>query len=500
MKLFTAIQLKKWDAVTIETQKISSAQLIERAANACFQWFVHNDYLKKHFHIFCGKGNNGGDGLAIAGLLLENTKNVTIYILELGKKGSNDFQYYLQKLHKKTTDIHFIQSPDFFPAINEDDIIIDALIGSGLNKPLVNISKLLVEFINSSKATIIAIDNPTGLFPDKSTKGFTAVNANHTLSFQQYKLAFLLPENAGYFGQVHILNIGLDQKFSKTEQSIFEMPEEEIIKLIIKPRIKFSNKGNYGHASLVAGSYGMMGAATLAAKGCCNTGVGKLTCFAPACGYEVMQSAVPEAMCISNGEYYISPLNDLDQFDSIGVGPGLGKDESTRELLLSILRKYKRPVLLDADALNFISSDKTLLSEIPPGSVITPHPKEFERLFGVSSDDFQQLLLALDMARKYNIYIVLKGHYTFICTPLGKGYFNNTGNSGMAKGGTGDVLAGMITGLLAQLYPLPEAAILGVYLHGLAGDIASEKYSPYAMQASDLIECIPDAWKKLLAS
>lgn len=498
MKIFSASQLKKWDAVTIAAQKISSTQLMERAATACYNWLVQNDHFQKHFHIFCGKGNNGGDGLALASLLLENKQNVTIYILELGQQGSNDFQYYLQKLHKLTTSIHFIQSPDYFPEVKENEIIIDALMGTGLNKPLENIAKQLAEFINSSGAQIISIDSPTGLFPDKSTKGFTAVNANHTLSFQQYKLSFLLAENEKHCGEEHMLNIGLDTGFAETEESIYEMPGEEIIKSIIKPRSKFSNKGNYGHASIIAGSYGMMGAAVLAAKGCCSAGAGKLTCYTPACGYEVMQLAVPEAMCIAKGEHSVSTLNGIGHFDSIGAGPGLGNNESTRELLESIFREFKKPLLLDADALNCIASNKKLLGDIPAGSVITPHPKEFEQLFGKTLDDFKQLDMAMEAAREYNIYIVLKGHYTFTCTPFGKGYFNSTGNSGMAKGGTGDVLAGMITGLMAQQYPLPEAAILGVYLHGLAGDIAADKFSPHAMKASDLIRCIPGAWKKLI--
>ncbi|HMJ47309.1 MAG TPA: NAD(P)H-hydrate dehydratase [Ferruginibacter sp.] len=497
MKIFPATQMKEWDAATITVQDILPVQLIERAATACYNWLILNDRFQKHFHIFCGKGNNGGDGLALANLLLENKQHVTIYILELGRKGSDEFQYYLQKIHKLTSSIHFIQSHEFFPEIKVNDIIIDALMGTGLNRPLENIAKALVEFINSSPATVISIDTPSGLLPDKSTKNFTAVNADHTLTFQQYKLAFLLPENEKHCGKVHLLNIGLDKAFEETHESVYEMPDEEIIKNIIRPRGKFSHKGDYGHACIIAGSYGMMGAAVLAAKGTCMSGAGKLTCYVPGCGYGIMQASVPEALCIAKGDRFIDGLQDLDHFDSVGAGPGLGNNENTNKLLFSIFMKYKKPLLLDADMLNIIAADKTLLKQVPSGSVITPHPKEFERLFGKTTDDFEQLNLAMAVAKEFHIYIVLKGYHTFICTPFGKGYFNNSGNSGMAKGGTGDVLSGIITGLMAQHYPLPEAAILGVYLHGLAGDFAAKKYTPYAMQASHLVECIPEAWKKL---
>ena len=497
MKIFHASQIKEWDSATILSQDISSVQLIERAATACYNWLLRQNYYQRHFHIFCGKGNNGADGLALAILLLENHQQVSIYILELGSKGSNEFQHYLQKAHKLTTSIHFIQSREFFPGIDKNDIIIDALMGTGLNRPLESIARELVEWINVSSVLVISIDLPSGLLPDKSTKKFTAINADHTLSFQQYKLAFLLPENSKHCGEVHLLDIALDKEFELSNESVYEIPGEEIIRNIIKPRDKFSNKGDHGHACLIAGSYGMMGAAILAARGCSVAGSGKLSCYIPECGYIIMQLAVPEALCIAKGAHHIEGLGELMHFDSLGAGPGLGNTESTKNILLDIFRKYKKPVVLDADALNVLAAEPMLLNLIPAGSVITPHPREFERLFGRTQDDFEQLEIAMAMATKYNIYIVLKGHYTFICTPFGKGYFNSTGNAGMAKGGTGDVLTGIITGLLAQQYPLPEAAILGAYIHGLAGDFASSKFTAQAMQASDLIDCIPDAWKKL---
>ena len=300
-----------------------------------------------------------------------------------------------------------------------------------------------------------------------------------------------------FVGELHLLNIGLSDHFENDEPAVYEITDAAIIKAIIKPRNKFSHKGSFGHAALVTGSYGMMGAAVLAAKACMQTGTGKLTCYVPSCGYEIIQLAVPDAMCKVSGEKMITEIGSLAGYDAIGIGPGIGNHKGSSALLHEIFMLDTIPLVLDADALNTLAADKKLLSEIPADAVITPHPKEFERLFGTTANDFERLQLAIKKATELNIYIVLKGHYTAIITARGKVYFNNNGNAGMAKAGMGDVLTGLITGLLSQQYSLPEAAMLAVYLHGSAGDIAASKYSQRSMQASDLINCIADAWKLL---
>ncbi|CAN5895817.1 bifunctional ADP-dependent NAD(P)H-hydrate dehydratase/NAD(P)H-hydrate epimerase [soil metagenome] len=498
MKVFSSAQLKNWDAVSIREQNISSETLMERAANACYHWLLNNSFTNGPISIFCGKGNNGGDGLALARILLENKIPVTIYILELGKAGSDDFQLNLQKLHQITTDIHFIQSDVFIPMLEEKDLVIDALFGAGLNKPLDGVALKLVEYLNNNAGLIISIDIPTGLYSDKSTKGNTAIKATHTLSFQQAKLAFLFAENDAFVGKFHLLDIGLSEHFEETETAAYEITDASIIKSIIKTRNKFSHKGTYGHASLLAGSYGMMGAAVLAAKGCMYSGAGKLTCYIPACGYDILQVSLPEAMCKIVGEKYLADTVPGTMYDAIGIGPGIGIEQETDSVLRQLFLSDVKTLLADADALNLMAADEQLLSLLPKGSVITPHPREFEKLFGVSPNEFERLELARQKASTLKIYIVLKGHYTAVITPLGKVYFNPTGNAGMAKAGMGDILSGTITGLLAQQYLLPEAALLGVYLHGLAGDIAASKYSQQAMQASNLLECIADAWRSLL--
>jgi NAD(P)H-hydrate epimerase len=497
MKIFSAAQMQKWDAFTIANEPIASVNLMERAATACCKWLIGKNFGLQHFRIFCGKGNNGGDGLAIARLLLAHQCRVTVYILEFGNIGTNDFQANLEKLHTCSSDIHFLQSPDFFPVIDETDIVIDALFGTGLNKPLEGISAALVSHINLFHVPVIAIDLPSGLSADTSSKGMNIIRATHTLSFQNYKLAFLLPENEMYCGEVHILHIGMHPAFEQQEETLFEMNDIELIASLYKPRKRFTHKGTYGNAALVTGSYGMMGAAVLSASACLRSGVGKLTCYIPKCGYDIVQASIPEAMCRVAGDEYITSAKAIEKFDTIGIGPGMGIHASSGELVKEILMAADKPMLIDADALNIIANNPELLAAIPPCSILTPHPKEFERLFGHVSDDFDRLQLALKKSKEYNLYIIVKGHFSFISSPEGRGYFNNTGNPGMATAGSGDVLSGVITALLAQGYTALQSCIMGTWLHGSAGDIAAGLYSEEAMIAGDIIACLPEAFKKI---
>lgn len=488
MQIFATEQIRAWDEYTITHEPIASIDLMERAATACFDWLLQHNYKNRGFSIFCGKGNNGGDGLAIARMLAQTSHTVTVYILEFGHKGTNDFQLNLARLHETNAVIKFVSSEATLYPIPANDIVIDALLGSGLNRPLDGLTASLVQHINRSGNEVIAIDIPSGLFVDRSSKDNTVIQASHTLSFQCYKPAFLVKENAGAIGQVHILDIGLHAGYLHTAVPVYHFTDAALIGSIVQPRNEFSHKGDYGHACMIAGSYGMMGAAVLAARACLRSGVGKLTCLVPEVGYTIMQTSVPEAMCqVDDGTN-----KELDQYDVIGIGPGIGRQRAG--LLRSVLAQFQRPMVIDADALNILSEDRSLLKKVPAGSVLTPHPKEFERLFGKTGNDFERLQLALQEAAEWGIYIVLKGRYTFIATPDGKGYFNSTGNPGMATGGTGDVLTGIITGLLAQRYSPLQAALAGVYLHGLAGDLAAALTSQPSLIASDLIEYLGQAF------
>jgi ADP-dependent NAD(P)H-hydrate dehydratase / NAD(P)H-hydrate epimerase len=500
MKILSAAEIRDWDQYTITHEPVSSVSLMERAALTCVNWLERNNYFGNHFTVFCGKGNNGGDGLAIARILAKRQCNVTVYILESGQKGTYDFQHNLELLHKFPVDIGYIQTKENFHAFTYGDIIIDALFGSGLNRPADGIAAELIEHINESGCEIISLDLPSGLFADTSSKGNTVVAATHTLSFQCHKLAFMMAENAEAIGIIHILDIGLNEQFYENIFSTHEIVNKEIIKAIYKARNRFAHKGNFGHVLMIAGSYGKIGAAVLAAKACLRAGTGLLTVQIPKCGYDILQGTVPEAMVFTdfNSSFITRMETDENNFDAVGMGPGIGVAAETKSVIVELITHCRKPMVLDADALNILAGKPELYDKIFPYSILTPHPKEFERLFGKTENEFERIQLALQKAKELKVVIVLKGHHTFIATPGGKGFFNSTGNAGMATGGSGDVLTGILTSLTAQGYSSVEAAVLGVYLHGVAGNFAAKEYSQEAMIAGDITECLGKAFQTLL--
>jgi ADP-dependent NAD(P)H-hydrate dehydratase / NAD(P)H-hydrate epimerase len=501
MVILSAQQLHDWDAYTIRSKPIRSLDLMETAATRCVQWLAQQAYTQNPFTVFCGKGNNGGDGLAIAHLLAAKGCRVTVYIIERGQKGTDDFQANLVRLHETGLPVAYIQSPDHFPAVPKNHVIIDALFGTGLNRPLEALDAALVNHVNSCACPVVAIDIPSGLLADESSIGFAVIKAIHTLSFQCLKMAFLMAENETYTGHVQVLEIGLLPEYLNTINYEAVLVEQEILSALYRPRQNFSHKGNFGHAALVAGSKGFMGAATLAANACLRSGAGKLTCHVPACGYTIMQLAAPEAMSTTApGADYIERLPDLSGYQALGIGPGIGLHDSHAALLEGILQTFTKPLVIDADALTILAKRPALLSGLPAFALLTPHPAEFDRLFGKSPNDFARMRLAKQKAQTLRIIIILKGHRTFIAMPGGNGFFNSTGNAGMAKGGSGDVLTGMLTGLLAQQYPPEQAALLGVYLHGLAGDYAAAALTQEAMVAGDIAHYLGPAFRQLRKS
>lgn len=487
MKLLNSQQIHEWDAFTIASEPVASLDLMERAARKCTE-FISDNFADNSIKIFCGKGNNGGDGLAIARQLIENGINPVIYILELGAFGTPDFQANLHRLHELTTDIHFIQSGAFFPPIDKADVVVDALYGSGLNRPLQQLSEALVHHINDAKATVISIDVPSGMFIDKSSKGNAVIKAKQTLTFQTLKLCLLVAENEELFGSVSVLDIGLDPAFPATANTIFNMAEHGEIAAIYKPRKAFAHKGSFGHSLLIAGNPGKMGAALLAAKACACTGSGLLTVNVPESSMSVLNGYLPEAMSMARSE-----KTDYARFSAVGIGPGLGTNDDCKMLIQVLLHYYNKPIVFDADALNLLALEPDLLQKVPAGSILTPHPKEFDRIAGNSTDHFERINKALAVSQQLSCVVVLKGHHTLIAHN-GQGWFNSTGNAGLAKGGSGDVLTGMITALLAQGYASADAALLGAYLHGLAADIASKTIAMESMLASDIIDHISDAY------
>ena len=498
MQILSAEQIRSWDEYTIAHEPIVSIDLMERAAAACFQWIMQH-YEGKSFSIFCAKGNNGGDGLAIARMLSSN-HDVTVYVLEFGHLGTEDFQTNLARLHQTRVEIKFIPSEENIPTLSAGDIVIDALFGSGLNRPIEGLTAALVSTLNESGNEIISIDIPSGLSVDNSSKGNIAIVASHTLSFQCYKPAFLVSENEPNIGTLHILNIGLHPGYLESLRVENVFIDDRIARSILRSRNKFSHKGSFGHALIIAGSFGKIGAAILAAKACLRAGVGLLTVHTPVCGMHSLHTSVPEAMLeIDSHEKVNSSINtQLKKYHAIGIGPGIGTEYSTSTLLQDTISNYPHPMVIDADALNIMSAHPEWLGKLPALSILTPHPKEFERLFGSSKNDFERLALAKQKAKEYNVIIIVKGHHSFVAAPTGSNFFNSTGNPGMATAGSGDALTGIITSLVAQQYSPMDAAVLGVYLHGLAGDIAARKISEPSLVASDIIQNLGNAFRQLL--
>ena len=498
MHILTADQVRAWDEFTILHEPVASIELMERAAKACVTWLFDSGFKGKEFIIFCGKGNNGGDGLAIARMLSQSGHIVQVYILESGNPGTSDFQTNLQRLHPTKCILTFLTTVSAIRDISKEVILIDALLGTGLNRPLEGLAEEIVKNINGRGNTILSIDIPSGLFADKTSVSNTIIKADITLTFQCLKPAFIVAENDLHIGRLQILKIGLLDGYLQTINPSYIFIGAALAKQLLRPRKKFAHKGNFGHALLVAGSYGKIGAALLAARAILYAGAGLLTVHIPGCGYPILQTGLPEAMVDTDkNEFFNTALEkDISKFGAIGIGPGLGMQTETKGLLKQLLRDTSHSLIIDADALNLISNDSELLSAIPPESILTPHFKEFERLAGAVSNDFERLELAKKFALRHQCIIILKGHFTCIVTAE-KLYVNSTGNAGMAKGGSGDVLTGVVTGLFAQGYTSVEAAILGVFLHGKAADLALTESSYESMMATDIIDHLPAAFRTL---
>ncbi|MCW3162580.1 NAD(P)H-hydrate dehydratase [Chryseobacterium oryctis] len=485
MKIFSAEQIRNCDQYTIANEPILSIQLMERAAFACVNWISENCKNHRNFAIFCGNGNNGGDGLAIAKMLYFKGFDVDVFV-DSKAKFSDDANINFRELREVSGIlIKSFKDVDNY-RFDSRTIIIDALFGTGLSRNLEGEFKDLVDTLNSKNSFKISIDTPSGLFADKNIdENSTVFRADYTLSFQFWKKSFLHPETGQYTGKVEILDINLSQEYIlQTETDDFVICDR--VNNILKPRNDFSHKGTYGKVTIVAGSYGKMGAAVLAVKSALRTGAGLAFAHAPKCGYEILQTSCPEAIFIEGGNEIVDTIS-LQEDCVYGIGPGLGTDEKTKEAVLEFLKNNSKPLVLDADALNIVAQNQDNFKLIPKKSIITPHPKEFERLFGETENSFERLELAKKKTKELDIIIVLKDHHTQIITPEGRVYYNITGNSGLAKGGSGDVLTGIITSFLAQGYSEEHAAILGIYLHGRAADFAAEKYSKEAMLPTDVI-------------
>jgi hydroxyethylthiazole kinase-like uncharacterized protein yjeF len=498
MKIFSSSQIKLIDSYSIKNEPVKSIDLMERAAHKLLEWLMFRFERPAHFIIFIGPGNNGGDGLALARLLKESRYDVEIHYVNFANNVSEDWNINFkrfEKLHNiQFNSLHNIRQ---FPLICTNDIIIDAIFGSGLTRPADGLAGEVIRKINSSGNFVISVDIPSGLFAEDNNNNTpeNIINADHTLSFQFPKLSFFFAENLCYTGEWHLLPIGLHPACIRETYTPYCFVDEKEVYRLLKKRGRFDHKGLFGHGLLIAGSKGKMGAAILSAKAALRAGIGLITCHVPADGREVMHSSVAEAMVSSDeNSDIITSLPDLKSYSSVGIGPGLGTDKASAKVLNDLLTSYKNPIVIDADAINILGVNKKWLSLLPDGSILTPHPKEFERIAGKTGNGYERLLKQILFSEKHNCIIVLKGAYTSVSLPDGKVFFNSTGNPGMATAGSGDVLTGIILSLLAQGYSSDNAAVTGVFLHGLAGDLAVEKSCYEALIASDIIENLSNAY------
>lgn len=503
MKIFPTSAIAEIDKYTIQHEPVSNVDLMERASAAVSNYIVGKTLFTGKMMVFCGSGNNGGDGLAVARMLsgIPDRFSVEVYLFDFGKKLTDSTKINLDRLLKQdNVPVNFLDKIESFPAITTDNLIVDSLFGSGLNRPLEGLAASVIERINRSNATVFSIDIPSGLMGEDNMGNIheNIVKANKTLTFQFPKLSFLLPESENYVGDWEVLDIGLHPEAIRITPSLYHFLEIDDIAKRIVTRKKFSHKGNFGHALLISGSYGKMGAAILASKSCLRSGAGLVTVHVPQGTYSVVQTAVPVAMCnIDDSDLMFTGVSNLEGYSAIGIGPAIGQKVKTQRGFHKLLTEINVPLVADADAINILGLNPDWLKELPEGTILTPHSREFSRIAGESGSGYERIVKAMTLAKELRIFIVLKGAHTAIACPDGEVWFNSTGNPGMATAGSGDVLTGIILGLLAQGYSSKDAALIGVYVHGLAGDFAKKEIGEISLIASDIVDNLGKAFQSI---
>ena len=501
MKIFTSAQIHELDKYTIEHEPISSIDLMERAAEAIARSIADEWGAATPVVVFAGPGNNGGDALAVARLLSGRGYSVSAFLFNTTGRLSADCATNKERL-AALGGVQFVEVTQEFdpPQLEAGTLVVDGLFGSGLNKPLAGGFASLVKYINASPATVVSIDVPSGLMGEDNTYNVRAntIRADLTLTLQQPKLSFLFAENQQYVGRFKTLDIGISAEGIASSDARYRIVEEAEVRSLVKGRDDFAHKGSMGSALLVAGSCGMAGASVLAARACLRSGVGKVTVHTPRCNNLAVQVAVPEAVVqLDPEEAFFSEAVDTERFTALAIGPGLGLEEATAIALIAQLRSTQCPIVADADALNILANHRAWLQQLPRGIVMTPHPKEFDRMAGHCADSYERLVKASDMAARLGAYIIIKGHYSALCLPDGHVAFNPTGNAGMATAGSGDVLTGVIAALLARGYSQADACVAGMYIHGLAGDLAAADLGRESLVAGDIVRYLPQAFRKL---
>lgn len=503
MKIFTSAQIHELDKYTITHEPIKSIDLMERASKAITEAIMSRWTTMTPVVVFAGPGNNGGDALAVARMLANQGYNVSVYLFNISGKLSDDCAANRQRVHDCKRIKGFMEVTTKFdpPELSADTLVVDGLFGSGINKPLAGGFAALVKYINQCPAKVVSIDMPSGLMTEDNSYNVRAniIKADLTLTLHGKKLSMFLPDCQEFLGEIQVLDIRLSREYVNKTEAAYTLLEESDIRSRLLHRDDFAHKGSMGNALLIAGSYGMSGAAILASRACLRSGVGKVTVHTPRKNYGIMQVSVPEAVLhMDHEETYFSESVDSDDFDALGIGPGLGQQENTAIAFITQLKRAQCPVVVDADGLNILANHRAWITQLPKGIILTPHPKEFDRLSSSPSNgSYERLHRAQEMAQSLHAYIILKGHYSALCMPNGHVVFNPTGNSGMATAGSGDVLTGIITALLARGYRRADACVVGMYMHGLAGDLAAKDLGKESLVAGDIVRYLPKAFLSL---
>ena len=496
MKILSAKSIRTVDAKTIEYNHIRSHELMEMAASAFFYYFLSKYDIKDNtVALFCGTGNNGGDGIAVARMMHTVGYAVRLFIIETSDKYSDDCAINVDRAVKAGVDVTKITSVDQLPNLNDITVIIDAIFGTGLSRELLGLAKDVIEKINEIQKIVVSIDIPSGLFMHQPTS--LAIRANETVTFQIPKLALFLPLNHQFVGNLSMLEIGLDAKaISEEETDTYYLTDASMADKL-KPLDKFAHKGTQGHALIVGGSLGKIGAVWLSSKAALRSGCGLVTAFVPQCGVNVLQSSLPEVMVVQDvNEYHLSSIAYDIQPSAIAIGMGMGQHDETKQALYQFLQSHSTPLVLDADALNILANNPDWLDYLQPNTILTPHSGELSRLIGEWSDDFEKIALTRKFARKYNLIVVVKGAHTLIVDSENL-YVNSSGTPALATAGSGDVLSGIIAGLLAQGYKPIIAAQLGVYIHGDTANITSSLINPRSFIAADIIDNIGKVYDRM---
>ena len=504
MKIFSSTQIHELDKYTIDHEPIKSIDLMERAASRIVAEIRHLCTAYNTIVVFAGPGNNGGDALAVARILASEVLKVKAWLFNTTGRLSADCKTNRDRLTGMKELDSFTMVIDEFdpPTLDASTLVIDGLFGVGLNKPLTGGYASLVKYIKASPSKVVSIDMPSGLMSESNEYNVRSniIRADVTVTIQQPKLSFLFAENQQFIGELKVVDINISKEGMAQVDAHVTILEEDDVRCRMRQRDDFAHKGTMGHALIIAGSRGMAGAAMLATKACLRSGVGKVTVHTPAANIIPLQIGVPEAILdIDPDNCFFTEAVSTDRFQAMGIGPGLGNNENSAITMIGQLRRAQCPIVIDADAINILATHKAWMQQLPAGCILTPHIGEFERLEGASSDSYDRLSKAIILADRQQAYIVLKGHNTAIVTPGGRIMFCPTGNSGMATAGSGDVLTGVITALLARGYAQADACLVGTYLHGLAGDIAAKKFGKESLMASDIIDALPEAFMRVMS-